>query len=323
MRLMNKLFFVLGAVSLAGCASGTIKRQQAELASCEARSKALLSQFKESEATVSSLNAQIKELKGQISDLEGKLHAEQDRSESLAKSNKELASTMEGELSGKVKEIVAEKDDLSRRLDALQKEKISADRLQAKRERALAELKPKYEALSAAAAAQAAAQAKAKNNQDQAEAKAHEDMGTVADGLLEELKAGTAKVDQDADAVTVILQQSLLFKPQQAKLTDAGVATLDRLGRVLQALGPRAIRIEGHSDNASISWELFGGFASHWELSAAQAAAVAHYLHEHAGIDPRHLSPVGLGEFRPLKGNDTPEGRQANRRIVLIIHPAS
>ena len=319
---MKEFLFAVCAAALAGCSSGTIKRQQAQLERCETRSGQLAAQLKDDEGSITALNSQIKELKGQISDLEGKLHAEQDRSESLAKSNKELASTMEGELSGKIKEIVAEKDDLSLRLDALLKEKISSDRLQAKRDKLLSEIKPRYETLFAAAAAEEALKAKAQSEHDQRAAKTHEDMGAVADALLEELKDGTAKVDQDGEAGAVILRESLLFKPRQAKLTDAGVAVLDRLGRALQSLGPRAIRIEGHSDNAPISWDLFGGFSSHWELSAAQAAAVARYLHEHSGLDPRRLTPAGMGEFRPIKGNDTAEGRDANRRIVLIIGPA-
>jgi chemotaxis protein MotB len=123
--------------------------------------------------------------------------------------------------------------------------------------------------------------------------------------------------------VVLTLQEPLLFKPQQAKLTEDGVALLDRVGRAVLALKPGAVRVEGHSDNSTIKWELFGSFTSHWELSAARATAVAGYLHEHTGLDPRHLTASGFGEFHPVQGNDTPEGRAANRRIVLVIEPAA
>jgi chemotaxis protein MotB len=101
------------------------------------------------------------------------------------------------------------------------------------------------------------------------------------------------------------------------------VALLDRVGRALQALAPSAVRVEGHSDNSAIKWDLFGRFTSHWDLSAARATAVARYLHEHSGLDPRRLTASGFGEFRPVKGNDTPAGREANRRVVLAIDPAA
>ena len=142
--------------------------------------------------------------------------------------------------------------------------------------------------------------------------------GNLADALLDAIKDSLARIEQNGESISITLQEPALFKPQQDKLNDAGLALLDRLGRALQALGPRAIRVEGHSDNAQIK-QLFGGFSSHWELSAAQAVAVSRYLHEHAGLDPRRITALGFGEFRPIKGNDTAEGREANRRLVLTV----
>jgi chemotaxis protein MotB len=50
---------------------------------------------------------------------------------------------------------------------------------------------------------------------------------------------------------------------------------------------------------------------------------VARWLHEHAGLDPARLSAAGFGEFRPAKPNDTPEGRAANRRGVIVVSPTN
>ena len=97
---------------------------------------------------------------------------------------------------------------------------------------------------------------------------------------------------------------------------------MDRLSRSLQALGSRGVRVEAHSDNAPIKAGLFGGFSSHWDLSSARAAAVARFLQER-GLDPRRLTAAGFGEFRPAAGNDTPEGREANKRLVLVVEPGS
>ncbi|MBL8266444.1 OmpA family protein, partial [Steroidobacter sp.] len=55
-----------------------------------------------------------------------------------------------------------------------------------------------------------------------------------------------------------------------------------------------------------------------WELSAARAASVVH-LFTQAGMDPRRLAIVGLGEFRPAQSNDTEQGRNLNRRVLLVI----
>ena len=53
-------------------------------------------------------------------------------------------------------------------------------------------------------------------------------------------------------------------------------------------------------------------------LSAARAASVVH-LFTRAGLAPERLAVIGLGEHRPIQLNDTPEGRNANRRVVLVI----
>ena len=71
--------------------------------------------------------------------------------------------------------------------------------------------------------------------------------------------------------------------------------------------------------SAPIKKGLLGGFDDSWSLTAARAAAIAHWLHEHAGLDPAHLSSTGAGEFRPLKPNDSDEGRAENRRAEIEV----
>ena len=324
--------------ALTGCASGKLKQQQAKIMECETRAGKLLGQVKDGDTKASSLQAQIQDLesqvadkKGKLDDLEAKLKSQQDRINSLNKSNRDLKSAIEanqGELSGKVAEVVKEKDDLAQRLAALQKDKIAADRARLKTTAARDQMAGEYAALKAqldelTTAAAAAQAAKAKEQEERAKrvAKTREEVGGLADVLLKELQDEQAKIEQNGVDISLTLQEPLLFKPQSAKLTENGVALLDRIGRTLQTMGPRSIQVEGHSDNSAIKWDLFGSFTSHWDLSATRAAVVARYLHEHAGLDPRRLTASGFGEFRPVKGNDTPSGREANRRVVLIVEP--
>ena len=319
-------------VLLTGCAGGKLKGLQAKLDLCELNSGELRKLAHEGEDKAAALQAQVKDLEGQGADLDGKFKAQQERIDSLNKSNQQLRSAIDsdkGELSGKIAEVVKEKDELARSLDAVKKDKIAAQRERANmrtaRDRLSNELnflRPQLEGLAAAVGVAKADKEKSMAAHSLRQSKAHEDMGSLADAVLKEIQDEQAKIEQDNESVVLTLQEPLLFKPQQAKLTDSGVALLDRLGRALQLLNPRAVRVEGHSDNSAIKWELFGSFTSHWDLSAARATAVARYLHEHAGLDPRHLTASGFGEFRPVKGNDTPEGREANRRMVLIVEPA-
>jgi len=319
-------FFVPLSLALAGCASAKFKQQRAQLAQCESRSQELSGQVKEGETWIAALQTQARDLEAQVADLNGKLASQQERIDSMAKSNTDLTSAIEagkGESSTKIAEIVKEKDSLARRVAAMQKDKIALERarsnLKAGREKIaeeLAALKTAHEGL-LAQGEKTAEERRLRLGQ------AREDLGSVADAILKEIQGEKARIAQNGDSVAVTLQEPLLFKPQQAKLTEAGTALLDRLGRALQALGPRSIKIDGHCDNAAMKWEPFGSISSRWELSSLRATAVARYLHEHSGLDPRRLVASGFGEFRPVKGNDTPEGREANSRIVLTVDQAA
>jgi chemotaxis protein MotB len=78
---------------------------------------------------------------------------------------------------------------------------------------------------------------------------------------------------------------------------------------------PNEVRVEGHTDNLPIKSSLF---PSNWELSAARATAIIRYF-ESKGMDPRRMSAVGYGEWRPVVRNDSPENRQKNRRVEIFV----
>jgi outer membrane protein OmpA-like peptidoglycan-associated protein len=71
------------------------------------------------------------------------------------------------------------------------------------------------------------------------------------------------------------------------------------------------LRIEGHTDSD-------GDEAHNQDLSTRRAAAVRQYLIDHYGVDQGRLEQAGFGESRPAAGNDTPEGKQQNRRVELV-----
>ena len=78
------------------------------------------------------------------------------------------------------------------------------------------------------------------------------------------------------------------------------------------------IRIEGHTDNVPISKS---GWKSNWDLSAARAVSVLHYIVDEHNIEPTRLSATGYGEYHPVDSNETKEGRQRNRRVEIVILP--
>ena len=114
--------------------------------------------------------------------------------------------------------------------------------------------------------------------------------------------------------VEVEIKTDILFPSGVATLSPPAEQVLAQLADTLKPF-PNSIRVEGHTDNRPINTTTF---PSNWELSAARAASVVH-LFAKGGVDPARLAVIGLGEFRPAQSNDTVEGRNANRRVLIVI----
>jgi len=120
------------------------------------------------------------------------------------------------------------------------------------------------------------------------------------------------------------------FKEEKPKLTislsdilfDFGKATLhadvqDQLAqqvKVLAAYPDYQIVVKGHTDN--IGTDVFNQQLSEARAESVRSALIA------IGISPDKIKAVGFGKSRPLVENDTPEGRQKNRRVeIAVLNP--
>ncbi|MGE0115354.1 MAG: flagellar motor protein MotD [Steroidobacteraceae bacterium] len=130
-------------------------------------------------------------------------------------------------------------------------------------------------------------------------------------GLIQQ---GMLMVRRKKNGVEIEIRTDILFPSGSATMDPQATAVLQQLAETLKPL-PYPMRVEGHTDNRPIST---AAFPSNWELSAARAATVVH-LFMQRGIDPSRLAVIGLGEFRPVADNDTDQGRNANRRVMIVI----
>ena len=134
------------------------------------------------------------------------------------------------------------------------------------------------------------------------------------EGEYEELK-GLVEVESAENQLTIRMMGEATFDTGRADLRSEFIPLLLKIG---EALGKtRAdIIIAGHTDNVPLSGGLFG---SNLGLSMARAGTVAEFLLSKNTIDPKRLSTMGFGEYRPLTSNDTAEGRRKNRRVEIIV----
>jgi chemotaxis protein MotB len=123
-----------------------------------------------------------------------------------------------------------------------------------------------------------------------------------------------------AEQLEAIRKKFELLKQKLDALTKLGLKVVIRNDPGLAA---RTFQVAGHTDSQALNG---GQFKDNWGLSAMRAREVLTYLigpvdKGGGGLQPNQWSAVGYGETDPIQSNDTPEGRQANRRVELVVMP--
>lgn len=135
-------------------------------------------------------------------------------------------------------------------------------------------------------------------------------MGFAPDELTVYIKNGK---------IYVSLQEKLLFKSGSDVVNPNGKIALGKLADVLNNNAKSInVVVEGYTDNKPIHT---AKFQDNWALSVGRATAVARVLMDQYNLDPNRVTASGQGKYHPVQTNDTPEGRQANRRTEIILSP--
>lgn len=206
-----------------------------------------------------------------------------------------------------------------------------ADRARDDAERARQEAAASQDAAGRAERELAEARARVEQAQTEAEkAKAREDLARV-EAERARLEADQAKQDKDDlqqrlfTSISAILEtrrearglivnlSDVLFDFNQASLRSGAREKLSKLAGILLAYpGTFHMEVEGHTD-------AIGSQDYNQKLSEDRAESVSSYLLK-SGIGADRIVAVrGFGKQRPVTTNDTPEGRQMNRRVEIVI----
>ena len=147
----------------------------------------------------------------------------------------------------------------------------------------------------------------------------------VARKLMEKMQvegmenAVNVELDKEKGGLTITLPNRILFEPGEADLRPEAFPVLANVAEVLQDVPGALIDVRGHTDNSPL--QIASRFADNWELSFFRAKAVTAFLEDEnrGGIASSRLEVTGCGSGKPRETNDTPEGRQANRRVELSV----
>ena len=140
----------------------------------------------------------------------------------------------------------------------------------------------------------------------------------LVQGLSKEVEKGQLQVKQYKNMLSVDLAEQIFFDSGKATLKKEGKEVLKKVGDALKGYENKIIRVVGHTDNVPLAKSLQATFPTNWDLSVARATNVVRYLQE-VGIPPERMVPSGRAEYDPVAPNDTPEGRQKNRRIEIML----
>jgi chemotaxis protein MotB len=138
-----------------------------------------------------------------------------------------------------------------------------------------------------------------------------DDVASAMSGLV---KKNLVVVRRKQSWIEVEIRTDILYPSGSARLSPSAVGIIQRLADVL-ARFPNPIRVEGFTDDVPIRTMQF---YSNWELSAARAGSVVHVLSDR-GVGRERLAVVGFGDQRPIASNTTALGRNANRRVTVVI----
>ncbi len=114
----------------------------------------------------------------------------------------------------------------------------------------------------------------------------------------------------DKYGCSLVSRLTVYFDFDSAELRPESITELERVVRFMNDIPSSTALVEGHTD--SIGTEEYN-----LALSDRRAKAVFDYLSSR-GVDPARLRSVGMGEANPVASNETAEGRQLNRRVMLI-----
>jgi len=123
-------------------------------------------------------------------------------------------------------------------------------------------------------------------------------------------------IEAGNDKVIIRLMGESTFDSGKAEIRPELKPLIQRIGQILATEAKGDIIIAGHTDNVPVRG---GPYQTNLKLSIARAATVAQFLLDQKIIDPRRVSTMGFGEYRPIADNSTAEGRRKNRRVEIIV----
>ena len=131
--------------------------------------------------------------------------------------------------------------------------------------------------------------------------------------LRQRLRNSGVSVTRIGDQIILNMPGNITFATDSQDINRNFYPVLNSVGLVLAEFNKSSVEISGHTDST-------GSSDYNQRLSEQRAQSVASYLIS-GGVQASRLFVLGRGESAPIASNDTPQGRQTNRRVEIRILP--
>ena len=131
--------------------------------------------------------------------------------------------------------------------------------------------------------------------------------------LRQQLEGTGVSITRAGDNITLNMPGNITFGVDKSDVSSDFYEVLDSVALVLIEFNKTLVEVAGHTDST-------GAESYNQELSQRRADSVAAYLRSRK-VNGERLLIIGAGESYPVATNDTPAGRQLNRRVEITIVP--
>ncbi|MBW1825194.1 MAG: OmpA family protein, partial [Deltaproteobacteria bacterium] len=137
----------------------------------------------------------------------------------------------------------------------------------------------------------------------------------LAESQAREQDAIMQGVQREKDALILTFKSDVLFDTDLSTIKPGAYSSgeIDRVAQILNKYPDFTIKVVGYTDST-------GSDSHNLQLSELRANAVKNALVV-KGVTNSRITTIGMGKSNPVADNNTPEGRQLNRRVAIVIEP--
>ncbi len=124
------------------------------------------------------------------------------------------------------------------------------------------------------------------------------------------------EIDLIPEGIRITLSESVTFDSGSSVLLPQARMILGEIAELFSD-DIYETEVQGHTDNVPLRETAY--YRSNWDLGASRAISVVRFIKDISDLPPERFKASSYGEYHPIAANETPSGRQTNRRVEIYV----